>query len=185
MVGVGGVMAGVAEVPGSLQGAMRRGEERSSGVAVRGVCCLQVVPQSASHAAAPPVLPFTRAPTPPQHPPPLQAMILPASKEEGKLIKKRYAVFNHDGSLAELKGFELKRRGELKLIKVFQGEVFDQFLKGEDLTECYDAVAAVANRWLDMLDTQGVDLTDEELLDHISESCVMSKSMEEYEGETV
>lgn len=53
----------------------------------------------------------------------MQAMILPASKEEGKLIKKRYAVFNEDGSLAELKGFEIKRRGELKLIKVFQGEV--------------------------------------------------------------
>jgi hypothetical protein len=35
-------------------------------------------------------------------------MILPASKEEGKLIKKRYAVFNFDGSLAELKGFEIK-----------------------------------------------------------------------------
>ena len=51
-------------------------------------------------------------------------MILPASKEEGKLIKKRYAVFNPDGSLAELKGFELKRRGELKLIKVFQSEVW-------------------------------------------------------------
>ena len=33
----------------------------------------------------------------------LQAMILPASKEEGKLIKKRYAVFNLDGTLAELK----------------------------------------------------------------------------------
>ena len=32
-----------------------------------------------------------------------QAMILPASKEEGKLIKKRYAVFNLDGTLAELK----------------------------------------------------------------------------------
>lgn len=30
-------------------------------------------------------------------------MVLPASKEEGKLIKKRYAVFNDDGSLAELK----------------------------------------------------------------------------------
>lgn len=50
-------------------------------------------------------------------------MILPASKEEGKSIKKRYAVFNFDGSLAELKGFEVKRRGELKLIKVFQAEV--------------------------------------------------------------
>jgi DNA polymerase epsilon subunit 1 len=47
-------------------------------------------------------------------------MILPASKEEGILIKKRYAVFNEDGTLAELKGFEIKRRGELKLIKVFQ-----------------------------------------------------------------
>lgn len=29
---------------------------------------------------------------------------------------------------------------------------------------------------------QGVDLTDEELIDHISEMCVMSKSLEEYEG---
>ena len=50
----------------------------------------------------------------------VQAMILPASKEEGVLLKKRYAVFNDDGTLAELKGFEIKRRGELKLIKVFQ-----------------------------------------------------------------
>ena len=33
----------------------------------------------------------------------VKAMVLPASKEEGKLIKKRYAVFNFDGSLAELK----------------------------------------------------------------------------------
>jgi DNA polymerase epsilon subunit 1 len=51
-------------------------------------------------------------------------MILPASKEEGVLIKKRYAVFNPDGSLAELKGFEIKRRGELKLIKVFQVSIY-------------------------------------------------------------
>lgn len=34
---------------------------------------------------------------------PYRAMILPASKEEGKKLKKRYAVFNVDGSLAELK----------------------------------------------------------------------------------
>ena len=49
---------------------------------------------------------------------PYLAMILPASKEEGKKLKKRYAVFNFDGSLAELKGFEVKRRGELQLIKI-------------------------------------------------------------------
>ena len=34
---------------------------------------------------------------------PYLAMILPASKEEGKKLKKRYAVFNPDKSLAELK----------------------------------------------------------------------------------
>ena len=40
---------------------------------------------------------------------PYLAMILPAAKEEGKKLKKRYAVFNFDGSLAELKGFEVCR----------------------------------------------------------------------------
>ena len=55
---------------------------------------------------------------------PYKAMILPSSTEEGKLLKKRYAVYELDGALAELKGFEIKRRGELKLIKVFQTEVW-------------------------------------------------------------
>ncbi len=60
---------------------------------------------------------------------PYLAMVLPASKEEGKKLKKRYAVFNFDGSLAELKGFEVKRNGELNLIKIFQSSVFEAFLK--------------------------------------------------------
>ncbi|PIA58925.1 hypothetical protein AQUCO_00400052v1 [Aquilegia coerulea] len=111
---------------------------------------------------------------------PYKAMILPASKEEGILIKKRYAVFNDDGTLAELKGFEIKRRGELKLIKVFQAEVFDKFLHGQTLEECYLAVASVANRWLDLLDNQGTDVADSELLDYISESSTMSKSLADY-----
>ncbi|KAJ4724769.1 DNA polymerase epsilon catalytic subunit [Melia azedarach] len=111
---------------------------------------------------------------------PYKAMILPASKEEGILIKKRYAVFNHDGTLAELKGFEIKRRGELKLIKVFQAELFDKFLHGSTLEECYSVVAAVANRWLDLLDNQGKDIADSELLDYISESSTMSKSLADY-----
>jgi DNA polymerase epsilon subunit 1 len=34
---------------------------------------------------------------------PYRAMVLPASSEEGKTLKKRYAVFRMDGSLAELK----------------------------------------------------------------------------------
>lgn len=77
---------------------------------------------------------------------PYQAMILPASKEEGKKLKKRYAVFNFDGSLAELKGFEVKRRGELQLIKIFQSSVFDAFLQGNTLESCYASVAKVRSK---------------------------------------
>ena len=49
-------------------------------------------------------------------------MVLPASPEEGKLLKKKYAVFNFDGSIAELKGFELKRRG--KYIRTYVCECY-------------------------------------------------------------
>lgn len=54
---------------------------------------------------------------------PYRCMVVPSSQEEGKLLKKRYAVFKKDGTLAELKGFEMKRRGELKIIKIFQQQV--------------------------------------------------------------
>ncbi len=120
-----------------------------------------------------------------------QAMILPASKEEGKLIKKRYAVFDKHDRLVELKGnaafkqikssastvltlwwcagFEVKRRGELRMIKVFQAEVFEKFLEGKTLEECYAAVGKVANDYMDLLYNKGSKLPDEELLDLISE----------------
>ncbi|KAL8708023.1 MAG: hypothetical protein Q9220_007019 [cf. Caloplaca sp. 1 TL-2023] len=111
---------------------------------------------------------------------PYRAMILPTSKEEDKNLKKRYAVFNHDGSLAELKGFEVKRRGELKLIKIFQTQIFKFFLEGSTLVETYAAVAKVANRWLDVLHQHGATLADEELIDLICENRSMSKSLEEY-----
>lgn len=114
---------------------------------------------------------------------PYKAMILPSSTEEDKLLKKRYAVFNDDGTLAELKGFEVKRRGELKLIKTFQSEIFKVFLEGTSLNECYDAVATVANRWLDVLYSRGADLEDEELIELISENRSMSKTLEEYSGQ--
>lgn len=114
---------------------------------------------------------------------PYKAMILPTSKEEGKGLKKRYAVFNDDGSLAELKGFELKRRGELQLIKNFQSDIFKLFLEGDTLETCYGAVASVANRWLDVLDTKGCNLEDDDLFELICENKSMSKSLAEYEGQ--
>ena len=114
---------------------------------------------------------------------PYKAMILPSSKEEDKLLKKRYAVFNDDGSLAELKGFEVKRRGELQLIKIFQSQIFEKFLLGTTTEECYAAVAEVADRWLDILFSKAADLSDEELVELIAENRSMSKTLAEYGGQ--
>ncbi|KAK4057447.1 DNA polymerase epsilon catalytic subunit [Microbotryomycetes sp. JL221] len=114
---------------------------------------------------------------------PYRAMILPSSKEEDKLLKKRYAVFNDDGSLAELKGFEVKRRGELQLIKTFQSQIFEKFLLGGTLKECYASVASVADKWLDVLFTRAATLPDEELVALIAENRSMSKTLAEYAGQ--
>lgn len=111
---------------------------------------------------------------------PYLAMVLPAAKEEGKKLKKRYAVFNFDGSVAELKGFEIKRRGELQLIKIFQSQVFNAFLQGNTLEKCYQCVAKVANYWLDVLYSKGENMPDSELFELISENRSMSKKLSEY-----
>lgn len=86
---------------------------------------------------------------------PYKCMLIPASTEENKMLKKRYAVFNHAGKMTEVKGFELKRRGELQIIKIFQAEVFTKFLEGKTLQECYDACGEVADRWYDILESKG------------------------------
>ncbi|KAF9223138.1 DUF1744-domain-containing protein [Gyrodon lividus] len=114
---------------------------------------------------------------------PYRAMILPSSKEEDKLLKKRYAVFNDDGSLAELKGFEVKRRGELQLIKIFQSQIFEKFLLGTTTEECYGAVASIANQWLDVLFSRAETLSHEELVELIAENRSMSKTLAEYGGQ--
>lgn len=111
---------------------------------------------------------------------PYKAMVLPASLEEGKSIKKRYAVFNDDGSLAELKGFEIKRRGELKLVKHFQGEIFERFLKGKTLSDCYGQVGQTCDKWLNILLTQGEGMSDDQILDLLVEQNNMSKALDEY-----
>lgn len=111
---------------------------------------------------------------------PYLAMVLPAAKEEGKKLKKRYAVFNFDGTLAELKGFEVKRRGELQLIKIFQSSVFEAFLQGNTLEECYASVAKIADYWLDVLYSKGANMPDSELFELISENRSMSRKLEDY-----
>jgi DNA polymerase epsilon subunit 1 len=111
---------------------------------------------------------------------PYRCMLIPAAKEEGKMLKKRYAVFNHAGKMTEVKGFELKRRGELKIIKIFQEEVFGRFLEGGSLQECYDACGEVGKRWYEILEQEGGGLEDEELIEYIGEERVISKKLSAY-----
>ena len=106
-------------------------------------------------------------------------MVLPEAKEEGKTLKKRYFVITKEGKMSELKGFELKRRGEFKIIKIFQADVFKQFLKGKNLKECYKECAVVAKRWSSIYNYME-KVSEEELLDYIEERRNMSKSVEEY-----
>ncbi len=111
---------------------------------------------------------------------PYKCMLIPASTEENKMLKKRYAVFNHAGKMTEVKGFELKRRGELQIVKIFQEEVFTKFLSGNTIQECYDACGEVADRWYDILLTKGSYVDQSDLIEYIAESRVISKTLDEY-----
>ncbi|ELA42787.1 uncharacterized protein VICG_00102 [Vittaforma corneae ATCC 50505] len=111
---------------------------------------------------------------------PYKTMVIPSSTEENKLLKKRYVVFNEDNKIVELKGFELKRRGELHFIKKFQEDIFNHFNDGTTLKECYDSLASICNYWMGIIDQQGGPLDDESIFYLFSESRNMSKSVESY-----
>lgn len=111
---------------------------------------------------------------------PYRGMVIPASLEENKKLKKKYCVFNFDGKISEIKGFELKRRGELEIVKKFQSEIFSRFLDGQDLKGCYESCAKVAQTWLDIILKQGQDMSDENLFELIGDSKVLSKNISEY-----
>ena len=113
---------------------------------------------------------------------PHRAMVIPAAREENKVLKKRYAVYDMKGKLSEVKGFEIKRRGELKIIKIFQSEIFIQYLKGSTLSECYQFCAETCNKWLGILREQGKGMRDEDVIDLIAQSKVLSKNIKEYDG---
>lgn len=113
---------------------------------------------------------------------PYKTMLLPASTKESKLLKKRYVIIDRNNRIAELKGFEVKRRGELEIIKKFQEELFLHFLDGGNLRECYESLAEVCRYWLDILRSRGEYVDDDTILELLSESRSMSKGFDEYGG---
>lgn len=111
---------------------------------------------------------------------PYKTMIIPSSTEENKLLKKRYVVFDYNNKIVELKGFELKRRGELNFIKKFQEDIFARFNDGSNLKECYKSLADTCNYWLEIIDGHGGPLDDESIFYLFSESRSMSKNVDSY-----
>ena len=55
-------------------------------------------------------------------------------------------------------------------------------MEGKTLQECYDACGEVAERWYDILDTEGEYIDDAELIEYIGESRFLSRALNEYEG---
>ncbi|PHJ19863.1 dna polymerase family b protein, partial [Cystoisospora suis] len=98
---------------------------------------------------------------------PWKAMFLPASEKSDDLLKKRYVIYGMDGSISELKGFELKRRGELQFIKLFQTEVFPRFIDGKSKQEAYASAASVALRYRELLRSEGISVQDENALEEL------------------
>ncbi|CRG93880.1 DNA polymerase epsilon, catalytic subunit a, putative [Plasmodium gallinaceum] len=111
---------------------------------------------------------------------PWHGMFLPASEKSDDLLKKRYVVFNDKYKISELKGFEIKRRGELRIIQRFQSEIFNHFLKGKTKEESYYYASLTANKWKNLIDTKAVDIdNDDELFDLILAKKVLNKSVKE------
>lgn len=109
-------------------------------------------------------------------------MFLSAAKEENKKVKKRYCVYDENKKITELKGFELKRRGELKLIKALQERVFPRFLDGKSVSEAYGAVGRIAGHFLEIIRRKGAGYDEELLLDLLTESSTMKNSLESAPG---
>ncbi|CAA9989020.1 DNA polymerase epsilon, catalytic subunit a, putative [Plasmodium knowlesi strain H] len=111
---------------------------------------------------------------------PWHGMFLPASEKSDELLKKRYVVFNDKYKISELKGFEIKRRGELRIIQKFQSEIFNHFLKGKTKEESYYYASLTANKWKNLIDSKAVDIdNDDELFDLILAKKVLNKSVKE------
>ncbi|SBT37586.1 DNA polymerase epsilon, catalytic subunit a, putative [Plasmodium ovale wallikeri] len=111
---------------------------------------------------------------------PWHGMFLPASEKSDDLLKKRYVVFNDKYKISELKGFEIKRRGELRIIQKFQSEIFNHFLKGKTKEESYYYASLTANKWKNLIDTKAIDIdNDDELFDLILAKKVLNKSVKE------
>ncbi|VWU50294.1 DNA polymerase epsilon catalytic subunit A, putative, partial [Hepatocystis sp. ex Piliocolobus tephrosceles] len=111
---------------------------------------------------------------------PWHGMFLPASEKSDELLKKRYVVFNDKYKISELKGFEIKRRGELRIIQKFQSEIFNFFLKGKTKQESYYYASLTANKWKNLIDTKAIDIdNDDELFDLILAKKVLNKSVKE------
>lgn len=68
-------------------------------------------------------------------------------------------MYAADGSIAELKGFEVKRRGELEFIRTLQREIFPTLVQGSSKREAYALAAQVGQRFRHLLKSRAAALS--------------------------
>ncbi|EDO08465.1 DNA polymerase B exonuclease domain family protein [Babesia bovis T2Bo] len=96
---------------------------------------------------------------------PWHAMFLPASEKSEDLLKKRYVVFNHNKQIVELKGFEIKRRGEMRMIQLLQEEIFPKYLLGVTKEDAYRHAASIGLGYRTSLDMHATNMDDDDMFD--------------------
>ncbi|UKK02958.2 DNA polymerase epsilon catalytic subunit [Theileria orientalis] len=110
---------------------------------------------------------------------PWHSMFLPASEKSEELLKKRYVVYNSNNQIVELKGFEIKRRGEMRLIQLFQEDIFPQYLLGTTKEDAYQSAAKVAMSYRRLLETRAQELKDDDLFELLLSRKTVKKAVNE------
>lgn len=68
----------------------------------------------------------------------------------------------------------------MRITKVFQEEIFPQYLKGTNLKECYASCAETAKKYIDIINRRAEGMDIDQILDYFQESRVLSKDIKEY-----
>ncbi|EOB12107.1 DNA polymerase epsilon catalytic subunit A [Nosema bombycis CQ1] len=101
---------------------------------------------------------------------PYKGIFFPATLREDKCIKKRHIVLNNDNSIALMKGFEMVRNGEIKIVRQIQEAVISEYGSGHNIESCFTNLANVAYKYLNVIYSEGKDCDDNFILEMITDT---------------
>lgn len=109
-----------------------------------------------------------------------------SSSNDGDMVTKKYVVYDLNGKMKEVKGLELKRRGEWGVLKSFQTSYFDVLgscVFETTLLGCYNVLKSrVVDFYDNLFRTRGGDVEDRRLVELLSEEKVASRAVTDYKA---